>query len=139
MFENEDDNNINEFLDDESSSNTEKIINAVSKIEVGIISAIAGFFENISLIEETQAIEDTITLNTLNIVGEIQSLREILTNLPSLKDNDSNIQNNNQSEIIEKLDEEIHNHLDKNLNFTEKSIELEKLQDKILKIEENID
>ena len=109
MFENEDDNNINEFLDDESSSNTEKIINAVSKIEVGIISAIAGFFENISLIEETQAIEDTITLNTLNIVGEIQSLREILTNLPSLKDNDSNIQNNNQSEIIEKLDSIIEN------------------------------
>ncbi len=113
MFENDDDdNNINEFLNDESSSNTEKIINAISKIEVGIISAIAGFFENISLIEETQAIEDTITLNTLNIVGEIQSLREILTNLPSLKDNDSNIQNNNQSEIIEKLDSIIENFKD---------------------------
>ena len=53
MFENNEDNdNLNEFLNDDydNSSDTEKIINAVSKVEVGIISAIAGFFENISFI-----------------------------------------------------------------------------------------
>lgn len=54
-----------------------------------------------------------------------------------LKDKDYTIEDT--GEIIEKLDEEIHNHLDKNLNFTEKAIELEKLQDKILKFEEYID
>ena len=54
-----------------------------------------------------------------------------------LEDKDYTI--DDTGEIIERLDEEIHNHLDKNLNFTEKSIELEKLQDKILKFEENID
>ena len=72
MFENNEDNyNLNEFLNDDNynSSDTEKIINAVSKVEVGIISAVAGFFENISFIEETQAIEDNITLNTLNVIS----------------------------------------------------------------------
>ena len=46
MFENNEDNyNLNEFLNDDNynSSDTEKIINAVSKVEVGIISAVAGF------------------------------------------------------------------------------------------------
>jgi hypothetical protein len=42
-------------------------------------------------------------------------------------------------DIIEKLDAAIQNSLDKNLNFTEKSVELENLQAKILKLEDKID
>ena len=107
MFENNEDNdNLNNFLNDDNynSSDTEKIISAVSKVEVGIISAIAGFFENISFIEETQLIEDNITLNASNVITEIQSLREILLKLPLLKNINSNDEtNNSQNEIIEKL------------------------------------
>lgn len=46
---------------------------------------------------------------------------------------------NDTGDIIEKLDAAIQNSLDKNLNFTEKSVELENLQAKILKLEDKID
>ena len=46
---------------------------------------------------------------------------------------------NDTGDIIEKLDVAIQNSLDKNLNFTEKSVELENLQAKILKLEDKID
>lgn len=46
---------------------------------------------------------------------------------------------NDTGDIIEKLDAAIQNSLDKNLNFTEKSVELEILQAKILKLEDKID
>ena len=113
MFkDNEGNDNLNEFLNDDNynSSDTEKILNAVSKVEVGIISAVASFFENISFIEETQSIEDNININSLNILKEIQSLRDILMNLPSLKNSNLNIEtNHNQKEIIEKLNDIIEN------------------------------
>jgi hypothetical protein len=40
--------------------------------------------------------------------------------------------------IIDALDDAIHNHLDKELNFTEKAIEFESLQNKIIELEDNI-
>lgn len=43
------------------------------------------------------------------------------------------------SNIIDALDDAIHNSLDENLNFTEKSIEYERLQDKIIDLEDKID
>ena len=113
MFENNEDNeNLNNFINDDNyvSSDTKKIMDAISKVEVGIISAIAGFFENISFIEEAQSIEDNVTLNALGIINEIQSLREVLLKLPSLNNiNSSDEVNNSQKEVIEKLDNIIEN------------------------------
>lgn len=40
-------------------------------------------------------------------------------------------------DIIDKLDDAIQNNLDKDLNFTPKAIEYEKIQDKILEYENN--
>jgi hypothetical protein len=40
--------------------------------------------------------------------------------------------------IIDALDDAIHNHLNKELNFTEKAIEFENLQNKIIELEDNI-
>lgn len=113
MFENNEDNeNLNNFINDDNyvSSDTKKIMDAISKVEVGIISAIAGFFENISFIEEAQSIEDNVTLNALGIINEIQSLREVLLKLPSLNNiNSGDEANNSQKEVIEKLDNIIEN------------------------------
>ena len=119
MFDNDYDNeNLNEFLNDEKiSSDTEKILGAVSKIEAGIISAVAGFFENLSFVEETQSIEDAITFNASNIINEFYSLKETILNLPSLK-NQIDASNSNHNEVIKKLDNIIEK-IKSNCNYNE--------------------
>lgn len=75
----------------------------------------------------------------MNIKNKLDDNEIKLLESVNIKLEDKDYTIDDTGEIIERLDEEIHNNLDKNLNFTEKSIELEKLQDKILKFEENID
>ena len=75
----------------------------------------------------------------MNIKNKLDDKEIKLLESVNIKLEDKDYTIDDTGELIERLDEEIHNHLYKNINFTEKSIELEKLQDKILKFEENID
>lgn len=66
--------------------------------------------------------------------NEIEILKSININI---EDKECNI--NDTGNIIDALDDAIHNSLDKDLNFTDKAIEFEKLQDKIIQFENKID
>ena len=66
-------------------------------------------------------------------LNEIEILQKL--NIP-IEDKEYTIEDTGN--IIEKLDEAIQNSLDKKLNLTEESIRLEKIQDKILQLEEKI-
>ena len=66
-------------------------------------------------------------------LNEIEILQKL--NIP-IEDKEYTIEDTGN--IIEKFDEAIQNSLDKKLNLTEESIRLEKIQAKILQLEEKI-